>query len=298
MKATFYIIQQSFQLNDKSMPDVIKSIAAFLSEYSTIESFCIDNEIIVDENVYNAVLPSGMTLGQYAYDLTNTTGEERDLKSALQRIFQRHNQKISLEQIQNLIASDSIENCYGIISIVPISGIANNSQIVYDKESWYDFRRYHLGLFYGNAAYFIEECKKYYPRMFFHDHNKSSIGQIFKTFSNTIINHLNGIHDILPSIIKEHPEYNQSQLLTELSTRARFPEEASVQGGMNPNLKFSFKTTDGTSEKEVLCELHAKLCYDDSNDLKYHKDVRIYFHKGRPDIENGKILIGHIGKHL
>ena len=93
------------------------------------------------------------------------------------------------------------------------------------------------------------------------------------------------------------PNENQTELLRRLSIEAKFPEMATPEGGYNKaNMKFRFQTDSG--EVWVLCELHAKLCYDDSNDGKYHTDKRIYFHKGRVDIEGGKILIGHIGRHL
>lgn len=299
MKAEFYIIPQSFCPNGVSLCDIINSLYAFLSEYSTINSFDDENEIIVDENVFYAMLPNGMELWQYAFDIENASGQERDMKSLLQRILQRRIESISMEQISDMINKNSIDKCVGIISMVPINGIAGKSQIVYDKNSWYDFRRYHLGLFHGEANYFIDECRKFYPNMFFHEHNKESIGVILKNFAQTIIFHLNGIHDILPELMKKHPDFNQTELLSMLSDKAKFHEVATPEGGRNKkHLKFCFKKDNEDKEIEVLCELHAKLCYDDSNDGKYHKDKRIYFHKGRKDIAGGKILIGHIGKHL
>ena len=299
MKVTFYIIPQSFCAKGVSLCDVINSIYAFLSEYSTIDSFNDENEIIVDDNIYEAMLPNGMTLGEYAYNISDAEGEERDMKSSLQRILQRHNKKITIEQICKQIDENSMDGCAGIISMVPIECIADKSQIVYDKSSWYDFRRYHLGLFHGEAEYFIDECRKFYPNMFFHNHNKDSVGNILKSFARTIIFHLNGIHDILPDLMEKHPEFNQTELLRELSDKAKFPEVATPEGGGNKKyMKFGFKPDNGDKNIEVLCELHAKLCYDDSNDGKYHKDKRIYFHKGRKDIAGGRILIGHIGKHL
>lgn len=299
MKAIFYIIPQSFNSAGVSLPEIIKNLSAFLSEYATIESFYSENEIVVDENIYEAVLPNGMLLGEYVFSISGAKGEERDLKSALQRILERNIRKSTIKDIGEEIERNSVSKCTGVISMVPIDGIASQSQIIYDRDSWFDFRRYHLGLFPGEASYFIDECRKYYPNMFFHEHNKTSINVILKNFSQTIIFHLNGIHDVLPDIMKKHPELNQTELLRELSNKAEFPEVATPEGGGNKgNMKFKFKLDEKDKEVDVLCELHAKLCYDDSNDGKYHKDKRIYFHKGRTDIAGGKILIGHIGKHL
>lgn len=298
MQATFYIISQSFTAEGISLAEIITRLSAFVAEYATIDTFGNENKVIVDENIYETILPNGISLGEYIFTTEGAEGEERDLKSALQKMLQRHTESLTLEQICNRIASNSKERCTGIISIVPIEGVANKSQIVYDKDSWYDFRRYHLGLFPGDAIYFMDECKKYYPNMVFHEHNKKSVGVILQDFAQTIIFHLNGIHDILPVLMEEHPDINQTQLLRTLSIKAKFPEIATPEGGdAKQNMKFKFES-DKKQDVEVLCELHAKLCYDDSNNGKYHKDKRIYFHKGRPDIAGGKILIGHIGKHL
>lgn len=298
MKATFYIIPQSFSSEGISLSEIINRMSSFLAEYATMYSFCEDNDIIVDKKIYETVLPDGMSLGEYIYNNEDAKGEERDLKYALQNILQRHQEDLDLKKICEQINNNSIENCYGIISMVPIKGVADKSQIIYDKGSWYDFRRYHLGVFHGDAVYFIEECRKYYPCMFFHEHNKESVNSILKDYAQTIIFHLNGIHDILPILMKVHTEFNQTELLKELSKKANFPEIATVQGSNKEKLKFKFKLDCENREIDVLCELHVKMCYDDSNNGKYHTDNRIYFHKGRKDIAGGRILIAHIGKHL
>ena len=300
MKATFYIIKESFNSDNIRIEDIINNIAAFLVDYPTIDDFGDENEIIVTEDVYDAQLPNGINLLEYAYNTDNAVGEEKDLKRSLQMILQRHTTNLTIEQIHELINKNSIEKCTGIISMVPIDKIAKESQIVYDRDSWYDFRRYHLGLFHGTSEYFIDECKKFYPNLFFHEHNKESVGTILNSFAKAIIFHLNGINDILPNLIKEHPDFHQNQLLKLLSKEANFPEDASVQGSIEKKkeMKFYFKLNDSDKEVLILCELHAKLCYDDSGSKKYHKDKRIYFFKGRKDVEQGKILIGHIGKHI
>ena len=62
-------------------------------------------------------------------------------------------------------------------------------------------------------------------------------------------------------------------------------------------LSFAFRNDDNTEEM-VYCEPHVKVSTSDfaSDNTHYHN--RIYFHVGKPNIAGGKILIGHIGKHL
>jgi len=50
----------------------------------------------------------------------------------------------------------------------------------------------------------------------------------------------------------------------------------------------------------VCCEPHLKLCHNDNypGDNAYVTNRRIYFHEGKTNIHEGKILIGHIGTHL
>ena len=63
------------------------------------------------------------------------------------------------------------------------------------------------------------------------------------------------------------------------------------------NFKFINKKNE---EEDVCCEPHLKLCHNDlyPGDTSYSNDRRIYFHEGKANIHEGKILIGHIGDHL
>ena len=75
-----------------------------------------------------------------------------------------------------------------------------------------------------------------------------------------------------------------------------------LQGGFEIRKRLEEQVMDRSAyckknTKELIyCELHLKLIYDDRN--VYSQNRRIYFHEGKPNIQKGKILIGHIGEHL
>ncbi len=82
-------------------------------------------------------------------------------------------------------------------------------------------------------------------------------------------------------------------------TGSEFDKNASIEGNIKrkKDLTFPFFNQEGDIEL-IYCELHLKLMYDDSGKKLLGKENRIYFHEGKSNIQNGRILIGHIGKHL
>jgi len=74
-------------------------------------------------------------------------------------------------------------------------------------------------------------------------------------------------------------------------------QNASVEGNIDRKaiLSWSFGN-DSDAYEEIYCKLHLKLLLDDKGRVSTER--RIYFHEGKKNIQNGKILIGHIGEHL
>ena len=68
-----------------------------------------------------------------------------------------------------------------------------------------------------------------------------------------------------------------------------------------PRLTFDFRTNEG-GRRDVLCEPHLKITQIDSNctsTVHYLTfNPRIYFNFGEPTVEDGKILVGSIGRHV
>lgn len=296
MIANFYIVPESLCYENMSQEDFLSSFMGFISEYHLLNKYKKDNNIFIQKDVYDIILPNGESLADFAFSPKQTCGEERSLKNFLSSILTKlPQQDINLDQLKEGMKNNSLESCIGIISFVEIDDLANENQIIYDVNSWLDFRRHHLGLYHGDNEYFIAECIKYYPDLFFHENNSASVNQILAEFSQKIVFHLNALHDVLPKQLVDQ-NCNQTDLLKKFSLEASLDEIATLEGSNKTRLKFSFKNEKGGNE-EVVCEPHIKLCTNNTNDGIYYFH-RIYFSFGRPSIQSSKILIAHIGKHL
>ena len=301
MLVHFYIIPESFTTNENDISRLTNSLEAFLDDYGNMLEYQQDNKIIITEDTYSATLTSeGITLADYIFNIPNEIqGKEREMRNALSRILSKlPPKKKSIEEINNEICDNNEDKCTGIISMIPIDGIAEQNQIVYDKKSWFDFRRLHLGAYPGAPNNFIDECKKYYIDFFFHDNNYCSIKPILKDFSNKIIYHLSALHDIFPKVKSDNPTANHSTLLKTFSKEARLDDDASLQGKSKSNGNFQFAFIDINGNPiNLICEPHLKLCKNDTENGHFY-DHRIYFHFGHNNVLDGKMLIAHIGHHL
>ncbi len=299
MIANFYIIPESIKNDNLTDEQFLSSLDNFISEYYKILEFKEENKIIIQENIYEITLPNGNTLADFLYSPdVPLEGKQIAIKKFLSSIFSKlSHEQININDIKEQIAHNSLDNCYGIISLTEIEEIANENQIIYDKGSWLKFRRHHLGLFFGDSKYFIDECKKYFSELFFHDNNYNSVGKILDGFSSKIIIHLVALNDKLPDILKKSNTFkNHTDLLNYFSRESSLEEDATLQGSDKGKLKFSFINEDNNME-DVICEPHMKLCSNDSSDGHYYYN-RIYFYFGKKSIEKSKILVGHIGVHI
>lgn len=298
MVASFYIIPESFSQENLSNEQYVLSLQNFISDYHNFIEHKDDNKIIIQDDVYSVTLPNGKTLGDFLYSTDSSIkGREKSLKKFLSSVFSKlPNENIDIAEIKERIKNNSIEKCVGVISLSIIDEIADENQVIYDKDSWLHFRRFHLGLYFGDEEYFINECKKYYSKLYFHENNYTSISKILKDFSGKIIFHLNGLNDKLPELVIEGGYNNHTELLGKFSVEAKLDQTATLEGGSKARLKFSFVNDKGET-KDIICEPHMKLCFDDANNGVFYNH-RIYFYFGKKDIENHKILVAHIGEHL
>lgn len=299
MIANLYIIPQSFRYEAFSDENFFTSLYNLVGDYNFLIKYKNENKIFIQNDVFNIKLPNKLNLADFLYSTSDLklTGKERSLKQTLSSIFLKLPQtSIDLNTIKIEINNNSIDSCAGIISLFKIDDIALESQIVHDVNSWYSFRRHHLGLFFGNSNYFIDECVKYFPDLFFHEKNYSSVGKILNDFASKIVMHLEALHDILPVIANSEEFSNHTELLIRFSNEAKLDEVATLEGKKKSRLKFKFENTEGIME-ELICEPHLKLSKNDKGDSKHFQN-RIYFHFGKENIESSKVLVAHIGEHL
>jgi hypothetical protein len=303
--AELYIIPESFENNlNMSKGEIEKRIKVLAQDFILIRKYKDSNKIYVNHRIYTVVFIGGIVISDLLYN-TEVLGKyiDRDARLALKIIIEKSAKtELSIDEITDrLLPNHNEEICYGIIAFNKMENIGNRYQIVYNVNDWFDFRRYFLSLYPHphDGDYFIEECKKYFPNLFFHERNKNTVTYLLKDSSKKVVYHLAALNDKFKESYQ--PEYNRTQILNNFSSMAKLDEAASLEGNIRRKeaLTFSFVNDKGQPEN-VYCEAHLKLCYNDSypGDTSYSNDRRIYFHEGKPNIQQGKILIGHMGDHL
>jgi hypothetical protein len=292
----FYIVNKSFQYQiDISKEQLEESIKSLSIDYDYIRRYKETDKIFVNNDIYDEIIFPEFSVSDFLYMPNAKKIFDRDAIVALSNIIDKSNKTSTStkEVIDILLNEHNKEIVYGLICLHKISDIENN-YLVYDKNNWFQFHRYFLGLYPHNAEYFINECIKYFPDLFFHENNYHTVRLIFKDSPKTIIHYLNELSNNF-NFCKLKTN-NHIDLLKQFNSISNFDIDASIEGDLSRknDLTFSFENKDGNDEL-LYCELHLKLLFDDNRKIVQN---RIYFHEGKQNIQNGKILIGHIGKHL
>jgi hypothetical protein len=133
----------------------------------------------------------------------------------------------------------------------------------------------------------IEGC---FPDLVFHARIYETINAYHDigNHSDELIRHLSILNDHVKRIYTES-EGNIETVFSRLSA-----EYGIISSGRGSNegldlFTCNFINSNGENVR-IRCNPHTKLYEPNS-------DYRIYFHWGNANIENGKILIGHIGRH-
>jgi hypothetical protein len=136
-----------------------------------------------------------------------------------------------------------------------------------------------------------------FPNLFFHKHVASSMNTLNADFSverPMIVRHLQALNDFklrFSPLQQKGAGYREMGREFEMFSKI----ECTPQSDRDAAKKLDFSFTNQLGEPVTLrCELHTKLKW---NDMDKEKQDRIYFHPGNPDIEDGKVLIVHIGTH-
>ncbi len=300
MKAEFYIVAESFANNENFTTPEIESKTKLLSnDIVYIRKYSETNKLFVHHDIYNINFLNGVLLSDLLFNpQIGKQHLDRDVYNALQRILIETavTTYSTQEVITVLLPEHNRDLCHGLIAFNSVAGVAPEFQIVYNSQGWLDFRRHYLGLYPKNENFYINECIKYFPNLYFHERNRVSINSIFDDCPMKIIYHLAALNDKFKSIDKKNK--NRTQVLEAFSIISQLDETASLEGHAARKVDFTFVFVNNKKESvEVCCEPHMKLCYSDTS-REYSNDRRIYFHEGIPSINEGKILVGHIGRHL
>lgn len=303
MIAEFYIIAESFAQNPTlTSAEIEAKTISLANDFIYIRQYRDTNKLFVHPDIYYVNFINNVTISDLLYnDEIANNNLDHDVRVLLKKIIieSEITPYTSKEVITVLLPEHNEELCHGLIGFNRIDGINPEYQVVYHLKGWLDFRRHYLGIYPKNEVFFIDECIKYFPNLYFHERNKITVGAIIRNCPKKIVYHLSALNDKFRD--SQQPSLNRTQVLEQFSRTARLDEIASLVGNVarKPDLTFQFRNSANEME-DVCCEPHIKLCYNDNypGDNSYSTDRRIYFHEGKINIQNGKILIGHVGDHL
>jgi hypothetical protein len=305
MIAHFYLMSESFTKNDQfTQEDIEKKVKSLSEDVILINNYKLTNKLYSNYNdLFPVLFYKTFTVQDFicSPQVLKDEGIDRDIINSLQKIFDKstETQITSDEVISELLNWNDEHNCHGLIAFNKVEKLNENFQIIYGLNGWYKFRRYFLGIYPKNDSFFFEECGKYFPNLFFHANNKKTLSSILHNCPKKIIYHLTALNDNFRD--SQTDFRNRTQVLEHFSITNNLDETASLEGDAKRKRALTFNFTNSIDELEqVCCEPHLKLCFNDLHpgDNSYSTDRRIYFHEGKRNIENGRILVGHIGAHL
>jgi len=308
MVAHFYLLAESFNNNANfSKDEIVEKIMRLSEDVKLIDKYKDANNLYVNyEEVYPQILYSTYTVENFicnGHELKNSGVIERDVFNSIINIFMNISQATTdtIQKVkEELIPNIDKDNCYGLIAFHKIDNFDNEWQVVYGKDEWYRFRRYILSLYPTNENFFIDECTKYFPDLFFHERNKTVVSHLLNDTVKKLIHYLSELNDKFNS--SKTTPYNRKETLKRFNSKSSFDWKASDEGNSGSKKKSSVKKKDtftfldkNNKKVEVCCDLHLKILYNDKGNKSTNR--RIYFNEGVKDVGFNKILIGHIGCH-
>lgn len=308
MIAHFYLLAESFQNNaDFSKDEIEEKLMRLSEDLNLMERYKETNKLYVNyEEVYPQRIYSTHTVIDIicnGYELKNTGVIGRDVFNSIQNIFINKSKETTytFQKVKDeLIPTVNKDKCYGFIAFHKIDGFGNDLQIVYGEDDWYKFRRYILSIYPSDGVFFINECAKYFPNLFFHERNKTEVCNLLKDTTKKLIHYLSELNDKF-NLSKTEP-YDRKNTLKIFNSMSSFDWNASDEGNSGSKQKcaiqkkdtFDFRDKDNNIIK-VCCDLHLKILRDDKEKISTNR--RIYFNEGVTGVGYNKILIGHIGYH-
>ena len=295
MKIEFYLLNDSFKYQaDLTLNELEKKISALFEDYNVIKAH--DDHIFKHDSIYDEMIYPDVPLWEFLYSGKNILN--RDIKKFLLKIIDHsESTQRTLEDIVESLEQHTQDHISGLLCLHEIQAI-DTQYLVYNQHNWFDFHRYFLGLYPISNQHFYDECQKYFPQLFFHEHVLETLKTLEKGlegFSISIVHLLSLLND------KFHENAIQSKHLptTLQNFASTYQIVVSLQGDakQKPKMTYDFMN-DANIKESVCCEPHIKFAQaDDKGDQHYYYN-RIHFHEGKNHIANGSILIGHIGSHI
>ncbi len=304
MQAEFYLLNESFYYQHSSLQEFEESIKKLSEDVDYIKDH--GDKIFKHDSIYETHLPDGYTIVDL-YDPDKAIPINRDVKTLLLKLM-NHSKETSWtnEEIKELIINQ-LENdlcqgkqVYGLLALLELPQNIDDVFIVHNQRNWFEFHRFFLANYPCNKEYFIDECRKVFPEIFLHPQIIDTLSTMqggWQTFSKSLVSFLSNLNDIYPQYLVDRSNYQRIEALKNFTSECGV--KVTPQGSLKDKPKITFTFTNHKGEIEsICCEPHAKFDKNDvEGDDSYYAN-RLYFHEGKKEIENGKLLVGYIGKHI
>lgn len=281
-KISFYI---STLLDDNSS---ISEFEKKIVEFCDLLNSIIDNndEIRIPLQFYESTIDGSITVADYLFN-PKYASPYRDL--FFENIREYQSEDIEFGRLYLLLDEANNESYKALVGILENKFINEDRLYINCIDRMLSPHRFYLEQL-NSLDEFKEDFKRCFPNLIFH----VRIDQTINVFNNInehsreLIRHLSILNDFAKNLYLEIG-VSSNEIYDRL--RSEYKIIASGRGSNEGLDKFLCKFANNQNElEEVRCNPHSKL-------YTAHSDYRIYFHWGRENIQNGKILIGHIGNH-
>ena len=285
-------------LNFNLVSDIIESsdIYAVLEETISVIYCMRDNLTSVEyAGDFFEQESSGISFADWLYDY-NSQPELRDMKKELSILINKGIEIDSILYQTYLQAVDKLDGNDGLI--MTVCRRETNVLYVSNISQYWKARQWYLSRYVERSG-FVTEAAKCFPNLYFHNNVFSSFNTLKGDFARErplIVRHLQALDSFRERFVQLNSENTgYREICAEFEAVNHI--ECSPQASRNTTrqLRFSFYNRQTEEAETLRCELHTKLKW---TGMDRENQNRIYFHPGTAGIEDGKVLIVHIGCHL
>lgn len=301
MTAEFYLLNSSFDHINPNIQDFEDSIMILSEDIENIKKN--GDGIFRHSDIYKCLVSPKLTLDEYLY---NNVVSENSARKYLRKIIDKAKQTSwSNVEIKELIKSQELEDIckenklYGFIAFGEAYQFSSMNYTISNLNNWYEFHRYFIKKYPCDPENFVRTCEKVFPRVIFHERVLTEISNTlggWLNFSNQYVISLSNLNDHFPKYLKPRTNYNRIETLRRFGSECNMDVTPEGNASHKINMTFEFKSENVV--KKYCCEPHIKISKSDvEGDSNFYYN-RIYFYEGDEEFEDGKILVGHIGKHI
>lgn len=175
----------------------------------------------------------------------------------------------------------------------------NDEEIFYIStiDKYYAGMRYYLAM--EKKDDFAKDLQECFPNIYFVSGIGTTINTLNRKFDEIrgeIVEHLTALNDYHKQFISLSVEQKSNREIAE-AFKADTGIDCSPQGGREgvQGLKVTYFNQRTKCDETITCELHTKF---KKFNINRREQDRIYFFSGKDGIQDGKVIVKHIGTHL